>query len=121
TNGGPTITSDDVPFYCSHGKDLERHVDLTGKTIWEIALENELVNQSENEVAGKLDQIWKIMLESIYSGCHKMGELPGGLNVKRRAAAINAKLLDGMSYSNIEEWQSIIKESDFTHNRVIKW
>ncbi len=121
TNGGMTITSEDVPFYCSNGKDLGSHVDLTGKSIWEIALENELVNQTELEVANKLDQIWKIMLESIYSGCHKMGELPGGLNVKRRAAAINAKLLDGLSYSNIEEWQSIIKESDFTHNRVIKW
>lgn len=121
STGNTVLTSEQVPFYCSNGADLERHVDLTDKRIWEIALENELTSQTLDEINSKIDEIWKIMLESIYMGAHKMGYLPGGLNVKRRAADINAKLLDGKSYSGIQEWQQIIKESDFTHNRVIKW
>lgn len=121
SSGRVSLTSDDVPFYCANGTDLEKHVEMTGKRIWEIALENELAAQTKEEVDNRLDEIWSVMLESIYMGAHKTGNLPGGLNVKRRAADINIKLLDGKPYSGIREWQEIIKESDFTHNRVIKW
>ena len=37
--------------------------------------------------------IWRVMKECIYRGCHTEGILPGGLNVKRRAAELNKKLL----------------------------
>lgn len=117
-----TIFKHEVPFYCSNGADLERHVETTGWPIWKVALENELVTQTEEEINERLDGIWDVMLSCIYNGSHKDGILPGGLNVKRRAASINNKLLENKkSYSNRDEWMTIIRFSNFSHNRVIKW
>ena len=43
------------------------------------------------------------MIESIYLGCISEGELPGGLNVKRRASQISQDLLNA-NHSSIDEW-----------------
>jgi L-serine dehydratase len=115
------VYTDEVPFPFKRAKDLEAALASTGKSIWELALLNETSYRSEKEVEGQLNEIWRVMLECIYGGCHKSGILPGGLQVKRRAAEINAKLLQGKSYQNLKEWQTLIKYSDFSHNRVIKW
>ena len=44
------------------------------------------------------------MRDCIFRGCQTGGILPGGLNVVRRAAYLNKKLLNGQTYSNYTEW-----------------
>ena len=48
-------------------------------------------------------------------GCHTQGTLPGGLNVTRRAHAINARLLPGMRYEpTLAQWVSLGVQTDTT-------
>ena len=81
----------------------------TGMTVSDVVLENELAWRNEEETKKGVLKIWHVMLECIYRGCHKPGILPGGLNVIRRAANLNKKLLYEKKYSNKEEWMSALK------------
>ena len=46
------------------------------------------------------------MLHSIYAGCQTEGELPGGLHVERRAAAISRRLLGDVA--DLTSWRAAI-------------
>ena len=72
----------------------------TGMAINEVVMENENTWRSEKETKEGVLKIWQVMRECIYRGCHTTGILPGGLNVKRRAADLNKKLLNGKTYSS---------------------
>ncbi|MEM6732559.1 MAG: L-serine ammonia-lyase, partial [Myxococcota bacterium] len=64
----------------------------SGKSISTVMLENERAWRSDDETcAGLLDR-WRVMRESIERGCRTEGILPGGLKVRRRAAASSRKL-----------------------------
>ena len=60
------------------------------------------------------------MIESIYLGCISEGELPGGLNVKRRASQISQGLLNG-NHSSIDEWIDLIKKQNQDMENVTNW
>jgi L-serine dehydratase len=64
----------------------------TGLKISEVVMENELAWRSEQETRNGMLNIFRVMKECIYRGCHTMGHLPGGLNVARRAANLNKRL-----------------------------
>ena len=49
---------------------------------------NECVHISSEQLDAGLDQIWRVMHGCIARGLQHRGELPGGLRVKRRAAAL---------------------------------
>jgi L-serine dehydratase len=49
---------------------------------------NELARMSEAELDAGLDNIWQVMRDCIAHGLVTEGQLPGGLNVKRRAAKL---------------------------------
>jgi L-serine dehydratase len=49
---------------------------------------NELARMSEAELNAGLDRIWGVMGDCIAHGLVTNGQLPGGLNVKRRAATL---------------------------------
>ncbi|QTP54078.1 L-serine ammonia-lyase [Billgrantia sulfidoxydans] len=61
--------------------------------ISELMLENEKAWRSEAEVRDGLWQIWQAMRACVDAGLEHEGVLPGGLNVKRRAAALHRRLL----------------------------
>jgi L-serine dehydratase len=61
------------------------------------------------------------MKECAYRGCHTEGVLPGGLNVKRRAALLNKKLLKGRWYSNYEEWIRSIQDGGNSFQYTLDW
>ncbi|MEZ5058816.1 MAG: serine dehydratase beta chain [Saprospiraceae bacterium] len=72
----------ELPFQMDSERELLKWVDLTGMEISRIVFENELTWRSEPEIREGLLNIWYVMLQCIYRGCHTEGELPGGLNVK---------------------------------------
>jgi L-serine dehydratase len=47
--------------------------------------------------------------------------LPGGLNVKRRAAELNKKLLKESRYSNYEEWVEAIRKGGNSFQYILDW
>lgn len=64
----------------------------SGLRIDEVARRNEEAVRSPSDVDAGLDAIWAAMTESVENGLAGSGLLPGGLKVKRRAAAVREHL-----------------------------
>ena len=60
----------------------------SGLSIPEMLRANECAKRSETELNAGLDRIWHVMRDCIAHGLETTGNLPGGLNVKRRAAKL---------------------------------
>jgi L-serine dehydratase len=93
----------------------------TGLTIHEIVLENESIWRGEEETKQGILNIWRVMKECMYRGCHTKGTLPGGLNVKRRAAELNKKLLKDQTYNTYEEWIKCIRSGGNHFQYILDW
>ncbi len=81
-----------VPYPFNSGEELLRHASEHGMGISSLMLENEKAVTSEPEVRRRVLEIANAMHACIKRGCEREGILPGGLKVKRRAAAIFRKL-----------------------------
>ena len=116
-------TNEDVvlPFPINDADDLAHWCMQTGMNISEMVLENENSWRTEEETSAGILNIWKTMRESIYQGCHTQGILPGGLNVKSRAANLNKKLLTGKQYSDFDSWMNAVKEGGNNFNYTLDW
>jgi len=57
----------------------------------------------------------------MYRGCHAQVILPGGLNVKRRAADLNNKLLQGKKYTDYNSWIHCIREGGNDFKYTLDW
>lgn len=110
-----------LPFPINTSSDLLHWCLKTGLAIHEVVLENELTWRSEKETKEGVIKIWKVMSQCTYRGCHTSGVLPGGLNVKRRAAELNKKLLKGKTYSSYEEWIKAIREGGNSFQYILDW
>jgi L-serine dehydratase len=78
------------PFYS--GDDLLRMGAESGLSVSEMTLRNELCWRSREEIFAGLLRVWEVMQACVQSGCHGQGVLPGGLNVRRRAAELYRRL-----------------------------
>ncbi|MCP9753094.1 L-serine ammonia-lyase [Ferruginibacter sp. HRS2-29] len=107
----PINTSDELLHWCR----------TTGLSIHEVVMENEQAWRSEAETRAGLLNIWRVMKECIYRGSHAEGYLPGGLNVKRRAPALNKKLLIGKQYTDYNSWIKAIREGGLHFNYILDW
>ena len=110
-----------LPFPINNAEDLLHWCMSTGMAINEVVLENESSWRPEEDTKSGLLNIWRVMKESIYNGCHASGILPGGLNVKRRAAELNKKLLKGKTYHDFDSWISVIKEGGHDFKYILDW
>lgn len=129
--GGGFIQKEDEPSFINHkpvckhafenANELLKTCIKTHKSISDIALENELLNISEDELNAGILNIWEVMLGCIYRGCHTNGVLPGGLNVTRRAAPINRKLLGEQAFPDRETWLNTISKSGSGFNYTLTW
>jgi L-serine dehydratase len=81
-----------VPHPFSSADELLRIGDALGMAIWQIVLENEKAWHHEAEVRNYVRRIWEVMQACVKRGLATEGILPGGLNVRRRAARLAKKL-----------------------------
>lgn len=129
--GGGFITQEGVevykqdriepPFPVDKADDLLHWCRKTGLSIHEIVAENETAWRPEAETRAGVLKIWEVMKLCMYRGCHTEGMLPGGLSVKRRAAALNKKLLRDRAYSNYEEWVNAIRAGGSDFQYILDW
>lgn len=110
-----------LSFTVDKADDLLHWCSATGKQISEIVMENENSWRPEAETHTGLLNIWKVMKECMYRGCHTEGTLPGGLDVKRRAAGLNKKLLKEQVYSNYKEWIKAIRSGGNDFKYTLDW
>jgi L-serine dehydratase len=110
-----------LPFPINDADDLLHWCMKTGLSISEVVMENENAWRPEQKTREGLLNIWRVMKECLYKGCHTEGTLPGGLNVKRRAAHVNKKLLKDKVYSDFESWVKVIKEGGHDFKYILDW
>jgi len=84
-------------------------------------MENENAWRPELETRKGLLEIWNVMKECMFRGCHTAGVLPGGLNVKRRAADLNKKLLNNKTFSNYLDWVKAIRAGGNSFKYTLDW
>lgn len=117
-----------LPYPFKTGDDLLRIGNQHGLTISQIMMENEKSWRSENEIKSGLLKIWQAMKGSVLRGCSEEGILPGGLNVKRRAAALSRKLTsinpnDKKNPAEVMEWLSLwalaVNEENAAGSRIV--
>ncbi|HTI91397.1 MAG TPA: L-serine ammonia-lyase [Puia sp.] len=121
---GEEINSDTViqlPFPINTNADLLHWCRKTGMSISEVVMENEAAWRPEQDTRNGVMKIWEVMKECIYRGCHSEGMLPGGLNVLRRAAALNRKLIDGRRYDNFDSWVQAIRDGGNGFKYTLDW
>lgn len=117
-NIASTVT---LPFPIDRGEDLRGWCHQEGQSVSEVVMRNELAWRPEAAVRTGLLDIWNVMKECIYKGAHTPGILPGGLDVARRAAAINDKLIGERPYGNADQWMRQVHRSARTFQDVLKW
>ncbi|HTD98621.1 MAG TPA: L-serine ammonia-lyase [Mucilaginibacter sp.] len=111
----------DLPFPINTAGDLLHWCIKTGLKISEVVMENELAWRSEQDTRAGVLNLFRAMRECMYRGCHTTGHLPGGLNVARRAANLNRRLIGGFHYQNYEEWVTAIRQTGNGFQNTLDW
>lgn len=119
TGGGANEV--ELPFPIDNAKDLLHWCRKTGLSISEVVMENEHAWRSEAATKAGVLKIWEVMRDCTYRGCHISGELPGGLHVMRRAAALNKRLLKDRQYSSYKEWIDAIRSGGQGFQYTLDW
>jgi L-serine dehydratase len=89
-----------IPYPFDTMRDLLEHGKRDGLSIPAMLRANELARMSEAELDAGLDRIWQVMRDCIARGMVTEGQLPGGLNVKRRAAKLWRQEQEAKSATN---------------------
>ena len=118
---GSAIQPIQLPFPITNANDLLHWCIKTGLSIHDVVMENEHAWRPEKETRERMAAIWKVMRECMYRGCHTEGYLPGGLNVKRRAAGLNKKLIAGRSYDDVDSWITAIRAGGSDFKYTLDW
>jgi L-serine dehydratase len=121
--GETKTTAGDVqlPFPIDTSEDLLHWCRTTGMSISDVVMENESCWRPEQQTREGMLKIWQVMKECTFRGCHTHGTLPGGLNVKRRAAELNRKLLKDDSYKDFDSWLTAIRAGGTDFKYILDW
>ena len=110
-----------LPFPINTAHELLHWCMKTGMGISEVVMENEQTWRSEEQIKSDLLNIWLVMKNCIYKGCHTEGVLPGGLNVRRRGYELNKHLIQDKAYHDYDSWTSAIKQGGNTFKYTLDW
>ncbi len=119
------VVSAAVPFPFSSAAELMSLCHQHQLSIAELMLANEKVWRNETEIAAGIEQIWHTMQLCVQRGIQQQGVLPGGLNVRRRAARLHDSLLKqiGSPGWNAMEWVNLyalaVNEENAAGGRVV--
>lgn len=115
-----------VPYPFSSGKELLDLCHQHNLSIAQIVMANEAASRDKKAIIADLLEIWQVMQECVKNGCHNEGELPGGLKVQRRAAALHRNLLKQQNKDDpmtIMDWVNIyaiaVNEENAGGGRVV--
>ncbi|HEV7379104.1 MAG TPA: L-serine ammonia-lyase, partial [Dyadobacter sp.] len=110
-----------LPYPVDYAADLLKWHRQCKHAIWEIVLENERYWRDDARIRAELINIWHVMRSSIFQGSQTQGVLPGGLNVKRRAADLNQKLLKGRICLDYDDWLVAIQNGGSGFKYTLDW
>jgi len=116
-----------LPYPFVTGDQLLKHCQTHQLSIAQVMMENEKTWRSEEEIRSGILHIWDVMKQCIARGCRQEGILPGGLNVKRRAAGLYKTLTEDKGRkkhpAEVMEWVSLwalaVNEENAAGGRVV--
>lgn len=114
-------SSKSLPFPIDQAAELRTWCLQEGQNVSDIVWRNEMSWRDETQIRADLMNIWSVMKNCIYAGCHTEGILPGGLDVSRRAAPLNRKLLGNKPYRDVDDWIRQISRGGHTFQEILKW
>jgi L-serine dehydratase len=122
-----TVEAKPLPYAFSTAEELLELANAHGLCLSTLMFENEKTLRSEAEIRSGLLEIWHAMEACVKRGCEREGILPGGLKVKRRAAALSRRLrtdptgthdpLIAMDWVNL--WALAVNEENAAGGRVV--
>ena len=124
----PEGTEAEVPYPFESGETLLAQAKAANLSIAQLMLENELAGRTAAEVEAGLDRILAAMDACIERGMRQHGELPGGLNVRRRAAQVREAILARMEHAVADPlaamdwvnlWAMAVNEENASGGRVV--
>jgi len=129
--GGFVVTDDEdspetsikptLPYPVESATELSEWCSKIGLPVSDVVAENELAWRSSDQTQAAILQIWQVMRECVYRGCHTEGVLPGGLKVRRRASELNRRMLEGTEYANWHQWRECIKKGAGGFDNTLDW
>ncbi|MDB5252636.1 MAG: L-serine ammonia-lyase [Flaviaesturariibacter sp.] len=111
----------DLPFPINNAEELLHWCIKTGLPIHDVVMENEGAWRSDAETREGVLKIWRVMKECTFRGCQRTGTLPGGLDVKRRAADLAKRLLQGQSFTDHDSWVAAIRTGGSQFQYILDW
>ncbi len=81
-----------LPYSFGNAAELLKIAAENNLAIWQIMLANECALRTEPEVRASILHLWQVMQACIERGIATEGILPGGLEVRRRAARLSQRL-----------------------------
>jgi L-serine dehydratase len=118
----------ELPYDFRSGAELLELGECSGLSFAELVFANECALRPAEEVEAGLDAIAQAMADCIDRGCRVGGTLPGGLKVKRRAAALadelavrqTSSLGDPLAVLDwINLWAMAVNEENAAGGRVV--
>lgn len=82
----------ELPYEFSSAVELLQLCNTHNLRVAQLMLANEKVWRSEEEIRSGLMKLWRAMQDCVEQGLKHEGILPGGLNVRRRAAKLHRSL-----------------------------
>lgn len=115
-------TFNTFPYPIQKGDELLEYCLREKKMISELVLINERALRNDGEIDSQLQNVWHTMLECMYIGCHTEGQLPGGLQVRRRAFEMHKQLMaKADKYDSPENWLQTIRGTEVKFRQILKW
>lgn len=99
------LTQEALPYPFETAEQLLAHTEASGLSIPEVMFANELIQRSEAEVRAGLANIWQVMEQCKDAAILRSGNLPGGLNVPRRAPEWHRRLREQDADRHPRFWQ----------------
>jgi len=115
------IFANTFPYPIALGTELLAYCKELNMPISDVVLENEKSIRPIETIDFELKRIWSTMLECMYIGCHTEGNLPGGLNVRRRAYDMHQNLKGDLPYNSPQEWLETIRLTEVKFRQILKW
>ncbi|MCK7590578.1 L-serine ammonia-lyase [Subsaxibacter sp. CAU 1640] len=115
------IFNNTFPYPIQLGSELLAYCNQLNLPISSVVLENEKSIRTPEVIDAELGRIWNTMLECMFIGCHTEGNLPGGLNVRRRAYDMHQNLKGDLPYETPEEWLQTIRKTEVKFRQILKW
>ena len=117
-----------LPFPFHSAAELLKLCAETGLPVSQLMLANEAAWRPEAQTRAGLLAIWQVMQDCVRAGCRTEGVMPGGLKVRRRAAALYRQLSENPEANlrdalNVLDWVDLyalaVNEENASGGRVV--